>query len=694
MAKTPEKKKPALWKTTIIPVSLVGIIFILVIPLPTALLDIALATNISISLVILFASLYIERPLNFSSFPAVLLITTLFRLSMNVATTRLILINGGQGTSAAGDVIKAFGEFVVSGNFVVGVVIFILISIVNLKVITKGSGRIAEVAARFTLDAMPGKQMAIDSDLNTGLINEAEAKLRRKELSMEAEFYGAMDGAAKFVSGDAIAGLFITFINIIGGLFIGVVQENMGWIEAATNYTLLTIGDGLVTQIPSIIISTSSGLIVARASSGNDLGMEVLDQLSGSSKPLYFTGAVSLLFALMPGLPFLPFLCLAAGSTALGEVQRRKVKASEIKVAKDLQITEQEKPLSGGSTEEVLGLLGMDTLELEVGFEVVGLVEGGELVERIRSLRRQFALDYGFVIPPIYIRDNVRLKSNEYRLLLRGSKIGGGELSLRHLLAMDPGTVTHPIIGKTTKEPAFGLDALWINESDKERAQLHGYTVVDLPTVITTHLTELIRKYMHELISRKETQQLLDTVAKDNPRLVEDLVPSVLTVGQIRQVLSKLLREEISIRDIATILETLADWATQVKQTEKLVELVRRSLSRTIIERYLSPEGVLPLVSLSPSSEKILGEAVQQSDEGSYLILEPSIAQTFLSKLNKATERFAEQGLTPLILSPGHLRPALAMFLNRYAPIFSVVSHLELTPQTRVQSLGVIALGD
>lgn len=701
-------------KSSSVPIALIGILTILLIPIPTPLLDVFLALNISVSLVILFVSLYMSRAIDFTSFPALLLITTLFRLAMNVASTRLILLNGEEGLDAAGQVIQAFGEFVVGGSFVVGVVIFIAISIVNLKVITKGSSRIAEVAARFTLDAMPGKQMAIDSDLNTGLINEEEAKTRRKELSQEAEFYGAMDGAAKFVTGDAVAGLAITGINIVGGLFIGIVQKGMEWQVAAETYTLLTIGDGLVSQIPSIVISTSAGLIVARAASGDNLGNEVLAQLGRTTKPLSLASLVCLGLALVPGLPIVPFfvLSLICGTTAF---LRGKVVKEEME--KQGQIAgggKQALPAGGsggsgggkggagggaeqdgpkpGSTEEVTGLLGMDTLELEVGYELVSLVEGGDLVDRIRSLRRQFAIDYGFIVPPIHIRDNVRIQPCEYRFLLRGSQIGSAELKAHHMLAMDPGTVSSPLEGETTKEPAFGLDALWITEADKERAQFSGYTVVDLSTVITTHLTELVRANMHELIGRQETQHLLDTLSADSPKVVEELIPTLLTVGQVQQVLRLLLREQISIRDFRTVIETLADWAPNVKHPEKLAEHVRRRLCRTITEKYSSEEGVLPLASLNPGLERDLCNAVQQTDEGSVLALEPGYAQMLINRLNMGAQKFIERGLTPIVLAPGHLRAALANFVDRFVPGYAVISHQEIAPQTKVQSMGVISM--
>jgi flagellar biosynthesis protein FlhA len=679
----------------LIPASLVGILAILIFPMPTALLDVCIALNITVSLIILFTSLHIDRPLMFSSFPAILLVTTLFRLAMNVASTRLILLNGSGGMDAAGHVIQAFGQFVVGGNYVIGVVMFICINLVNLKVLTKGSSRIAEVAARFTLDAMPGKQMAIDSDLNIGLITDKEARQRRKELSMETEFYGAMDGAAKFVAGDAVAALFLVGINIVGGLFIGIFQHGMDWKEAAQTYTILTIGEGLVAQLPSIIISAASGLIVARAASGDDLGSEVLSQLGQSARPLFLTSGVACAMALLPGLPFIPFMLLGLGAGALGVMKDRAAKAiKEKKATEDLTKLPEPAGPKPGSTEEVTGLLAVDTLELEVGYELVQIVEAGDLVERIRSIRRQFALDYGFIVPAIHIRDNVRIKSNEYRFILKGTMIGSGTLKPHHLLAMDPGNVAAPVSGTPTKEPAFGLDAMWISESDKERAQFSGYTVVDLSTVITTHITELIRSHMHELLGRQEVQHLIDNVAKQAPKVVEELIPTVMTVGAVQQVLVHLLREQVSIRDIRSVLETLADWAPNVKSPEKLAEFVRRKFSRSITAKFVTPDGVLPLVSLNPSLERIMTEALQQTDEGSVLALEPGAAQVIINKLARIAERFGEIGQSPVLLVPGHIRPAVFSFVDRFAPGYSVISHYEIAPNTKVQSLGVVGLND
>jgi flagellar biosynthesis protein FlhA len=679
----------------LIPAALVGILAILIFPLPTAILDICIALNITVSLIILFTSLYIDRPLMFSSFPAILLVTTLFRLAMNVASTRLILLNGASGMDAAGHVIQAFGQFVVGGNYIIGVVMFVCINLVNLKVLTKGSSRIAEVAARFTLDAMPGKQMAIDSDLNIGLINDKEARVRRKELTMEAEFYGAMDGAAKFVAGDAVAALFLVGINVVGGLLIGIIQHGMDWKDAAQTYTILTIGEGLVAQLPSIIISAASGLIVARAASGDDLGSEVLSQLGQSARPLFLTSAVAFAMAILPGLPFLPFVMLGAGTGVIGFMKRKAaIDLREKQQSEESQKAAESTGPKPGSTEEVTGLLSMDTLELEVGFELVQIVEGGDLVERIRSIRRQFALDYGFIVPPIHIRDNVRIKSTEYRFMLRGTVIGSGALKPHHLLAMDPGNVATPVPGTPTKEPAFGLDALWISEGEKERAQFAGYTVVDLSTVITTHITELVRAHMHELLGRQEVQHLVDNLAKSAPKVVEELVPNVMNLGNLQQVLALLLREQVSVRDLRSILETCADWAPSVKSPERLAEFVRRKFSRAITSKYTTPDGVLPLVSLTPALERTISEALQQTDEGSFLALEPGTAQIIINKLASSAEKFGEIGQTPVLLAPGHLRPAIFNFVNRFAPGYAVVSHHEVAANTRVQSLGVLGISE
>lgn len=686
------------WGALTIPVALIGILVIFIIPLPPLLLDVFLALNITVGMMMLFASLYIERPLEFSTYPALLLVTTLFRLAINIATTRLILLYGDQGVEAAGDVIKAFGEFVVGGNYSVGIVIFIAISLVNVKVITKGSGRIAEVAARFTLDAMPGKQMAIDSDLNSGLINESEAKKRRKDMELEAEFYGSMDGAAKFVSGDAVAGMFLTGINIIGGLFIGIFQKGMPWQDAATTYTLLTIGDGLVSQIPAIIISTSAGLIVARASNGKDLSLEVGSQLTSHKFPLLLTSAACLGFALIPGLPFIPFAALSIGTAGISFYQRQqklerkkseKPKGDKGKSETAADGKETGTTTHGLSTEEVLKLLSVDSLELEIGFELIPLIEKGDLVERIRAIRKQFALEIGFVIPSIHIKDNVKLKSNEYQFLLKGNVIGASSIRPHYSLAIDSGTGLSLQDGIPTKEPAFGLDAYWIPERAKEEATLSGYTVVDSTTVIITHITELLRSHVHELLGRQETQSLVDNVREDNPKVVEDLIPTELSLGAVQSVLVRLLREHISIRDLKTILEALSNKANQTKSIEQLTEHVRKALKRTISSKFAS-DGSIHLINFNPGLENALVESLSISEDGSFIGIEPGIAQQIINQLQNLSKHFLENGYTPLILTSATLRPALANFVERFAPGYSVISHLELAPNLKIHSYGVV----
>ena len=677
----------------VVPAMFIGVVVIMIIPIPPFFLDLLLSFNITLSLIILFVSLYLGRPLEFSSYPSLILMTTLFRLGMNISSTRLILMHGNEGLDAAGHVIQAFGSFVLGGNYVIGVVIFTIIMMVNFMVITKGSGRIAEVAARFTLDAMPGKQMAIDSDLNSGLINEAEAKRLRKDLSSEAEFYGAMDGASKFVRGEAVAGIVVTFVNVIGGFFIGVIQSGMDWRQAAATYTLLTVGDGLVSQIPALIVSTSAGVIVARAASGADLGTEVSFQLTNHAKPLALTSGVSFFFSIVPGLPGFPFFVLAASTALLAMSAAGKLPAeSDEDLAEKSDVPAAPSP---GSTEEVKTLLGVELLELEVGYELVPMVDassGGDLIERIRALRRQFAVEMGFIVPAIHIRDNVRLQPSQYRLLLKGVEIATGNIRRHHYLAMDPGGVDAKIPGIPTKEPAFGLDALWILEADKERAQFAGYTVVDPSTVITTHITEVIKSHSHEILGRQKVQTLIDHLSKSYPKLVEEVVPMLLPLGVVQQVLSGLLREGVSIRDLRTILETVADWAPSTKAPERLIEHCRRALSRSITAKYVSPEGVLSLISLNPGLERTLSDALQHSDQGSYLALEPTVAQRLLSHLKSSAERFGQMGASPVLLAPSMLRSALFSFTERFIPGFVVLSHQEISPSTKVQSLGVIAI--
>src|SRR5689334_14927781 len=677
----------------VIPLALVAVVVIMVIPLPPLLIDLLLAVSISLALIILLVSMYAQQALEFSTFPSVLLVVTLFRLALNVASTRLILLHGNEGSSAAGHVIQAFGNFVVGGSYVVGLVVFLILVVINFAVITKGAGRIAEVAARFTLDAMPGKQLAIDADLNSGLINEKDARARRQLIEEEADFYGAMDGASKFVRGDAVAGLAITAINILGGFFIGVVQQGTDVETAAQTYTILTIGDGLVSQLPALLVSTAAGIVVTRAASGADLGSEVTGQLLNSPKVLWLVSAILGGFALMPGLPFLPFMALAGATAGLA--------ATGAERARDGAVGDASLPATRPKEERTENLLALDLLELEVGFELVPLVEpgsgdrpGGDLVERVRTLRRQLALEMGFIVPPIHIRDNLQLRPSEYVILLKGVEIARGEIRSGASLAINPGTAVATIPGVPTREPAFGLEALWVASHDRERAQLAGYTVVDAATVVITHLTEVIRRHAHELLGRQEVQQLLDAMAKTKPKVVEELVPQQLSVGGVQKVLQNLLREGISIRDLLTVLETLADHAGRTKDGDVLTEYVRQALGRGITKRFLGADGALTVVALAAPLERQLLEAVQRTDDGGVLAVEPTTAHRLIGRLGEWIERFAGQHLSPVILCSTQLRPHLRRFVERVLPTLAVIAPAEIASNLRVRSLGVVSLDE
>ena len=676
-----------------IPLALVGVVLIMVLPLPPLLIDLLLALSISLSLVILLVGMYAAGPLEFSTFPSVLLVVTLFRLSLNVASTRLILLHGADGPGAAGHVIQAFGNFVVGGSYVVGIVVFLILAVINFAVITKGAGRIAEVAARFTLDAMPGKQLAIDAELNSGLINEHEARARRRTVEEEADFYGAMDGASKFVRGDAIAGLVITAINVVGGFFIGVVQQGLDWQAAAQTFTILSIGDGLVSSLPALLVSTAAGIIVTRATSGGDLGTAVAGQLLASPRVLWIVSGLLGGLAIVPGLPFLPFVALAgtaAGLASAGGFSARPPAAVE-GAAAGLPVPRRE--------EQPEGLLQLDLMELEVGFELVPLVdgqggEGGDLVERIRSLRRQLALEMGFIVPPIHIRDNLQLKPNAYAILLKGIEIAVGELRTGHQLAINPGTATGSVPGIPTREPAFGLDALWVGPQDRERAQLAGYTVVDPGTVVITHLTEVIRRHAYELLGRQEVQALLDALARTRPKVVEELVPQLLSVGAVQRVLQNLLREGVSIRDLATILEAIADVAPRTKDPDVLTEHARQALGRSITQKLTGPDGSLAVLTLAGPIERALVEAVQRSEEGTVLAPEPQLAQRLVARLGAWAERVSAQQLSPVLLVGAALRPHLRRLLERYIPQLTLLSPPEIGPAVRVRALGVVTLDE
>jgi flagellar biosynthesis protein FlhA len=669
-------------------VTVVGVIMILVvmiIPLPALLLDFLLAMNITLAITILLIAMYTVRPLDFSIFPSLLLITTLFRLSLNVASTRLILLHGNEGVGAAGDVINSFGNFVVGGNYVVGLVVFVILVIVNFVVITKGATRIAEVAARFTLDAMPGKQMAIDADLNAGMIDENEAKLRRQTISMESEFHGAMDGAAKFVRGDAIAGIIITLINVIGGFIIGVLQMKMSVVEAAQNYTLLTIGDGLVSQIPALTIATAAGLVVSRAASDETMGKEFGRQFFKHPKAILMAAAMIFVFGLIPGLPHLPFITLAA--IIAGSVWFWTRKEAEIK--QDAVDAEQlVQPETG--PEVVEHLLLIDPLELEVGYGLIPLVDreqGGEFVDRVHSIRRQFALEMGVVVPPIHIRDNLQLNASQYQLLLKGVSVAGSELTMNHFLAMDPGDATGTIDGIPTREPTFDLPAVWIRESQQEEAKLAGYTVVDNVTIMATHLSEILRKHAAELLGRQEVQNLLDNLAKTYPKVVEELVPNLLTLGALQKVLQNLLQERISIRDLLTIVESLADYAPLTKDPDLLTEYVRHKLARSIISPFLNEDGILQVITLSADAENLLMEGVQKTEHGTYLSVDPKDADRTLGAIKGVSEKILAQNMQPILLTTPHLRRHLRKMVEFFVPALMVVSQSELLNDMRFQSV-------
>ncbi len=677
----------------VLPAAIIGVVVFMVIPLPTALLDVLLAASVTIGILVMLVGIYSPRPLEFSTFPTLLLVVTLFRLSLNVASTRLVLLHGHEGPAAAGHVIQAFGSFVVGGSYVVGIVVFLILVVINWSVITRGTGRIAEVAARFTLDGLPGKQLAIDAELNSGLITEAEARRRRREVEAEADFYGAMDGASRFVRGDALAGIVITAVNIVGGIFIGVVQRGIDLRTAAETYTLLTIGDGLVSQLPALLVSTAAGMIVTRAAAAeDDLGSQLAGQLFSNTRVLTLVATFLTLFALVPGLPFLPFMCLAALVIGL-----RRAGGAERAPAAVPAAGQGAAALGKALPERIEALLPLDLMELEVGYELVPLVDGSAgsgspLVERIKGLRRQLALDMGFIVPPIHIRDNLQRKPGEYAVLLKGAEIAKGTVQVAAHLAINPGTVLQPVPGTPTREPAFGLEALWIAEADRERAQMHGYSVVDPATVIVTHLSEIIRRHAHELLGRQEVQNLLDTLAKTQPKAVEELVPQQLTVGQIQKVLQNLLREGVSIRDMLSIVETLADHAPQSKDIDQLTEYTRQALARSITKKFVGTDGSLPLMTLAPQAERAAIDAVQHGPDGGYLALEPTTAKRLVFRLGKWMEQFAEKGQQPVLVCSAQLRPYLRRMIERYVPTLTILSPAEIPAEVRVQSIGMVTL--
>ncbi|MCB0368173.1 MAG: flagellar biosynthesis protein FlhA [Bdellovibrionales bacterium] len=670
---------------------MLAVLAVMIIPLPPVMLDIALTVSLAISILILLVSIYTKRALDFTAFPSLLLMTTLFRLSLNVATTRLVLSHGHEGTRAAGEVIYSFGNFVVGNNYVIGFIVFLILVVINFIVITKGSGRVAEVAARFTLDAMPGKQMSIDADLNAGLINEQEARRRRKEIEQEADFYGAMDGASKFVRGDAIAGIIIMLINIVGGLLIGIIQKDLDIATEAKNYTMLTIGDGLLAQIPALIISTAAGTIVTRSSSNEgNMGKEVSSQLLASPRAVIISAGVLFLLALVPGLPTVPFMIISVIMATVGWVitkYKEEAEKEERKQAETLAQTPKK--------ENVESLLPLDMVELEVGYGLINVVESnksGDLLERIVSIRKQFALDLGIVIPSVHIRDNLQLAPGDYRVLIKGSKVGGGSLKPDYLMAMDPGNVSENIEGIPTKEPAFGLDALWIAPSRKEEAEMSGYTVVDLPTVMATHLTEIIRSHAFELLGRQEASQLIDNFKKTNPKVVEELIPDLLSLGSVVRVLQNLLKEQVSVRDLLTIFESLADEAPKQKDIEILTESVRKALNRSITRKYSTDEGDIPVMTLDPNIEELIANSLLQTEQGVQLVMDPQTAHQLINQIAEAVETHPEIAGQPILLTTPNSRRHIFKLTHRFIPQLIVLSHNELSADANIKSVATVEI--
>ena len=663
------------------PVLILMVLATMVLPLPPFMLDLFFTFNIAISIIVMLVAINVLKPLDFSVFPTVLLITTLLRLSLNVASTRVVLLEGHTGPGAAGHVIDAFGNFLVGGNYAVGIVVFSILVIINFVVITKGAGRVAEVAARFTLDAMPGKQMAIDADLNAGLIGEDEARRRRAVIAEEADFFGSMDGASKFVRGDAVAGILIMFINVIGGLFVGMLQHDLDLGTAARTYTLLTIGDGLVAQIPALIISIAAGMVVTRVGDTQDLSQQFLGQLFNNPRVIGLTAAIIGMLGIIPGMPNFVFLLLASGLGALAwDMSRRQSREKPIQVKAAPTVTTPAESQDASWSD----VAPLDVLGLEVGYRLIPLVDkaqDGELLRRIRGIRKKFAQDVGFLVSPVHIRDNLELKPNAYRILLKGVEIGHGEAFPGNLLAINPGRVVGQLPGTATKDPAFGLPAIWIESSLREQAQAFGYTVVDASTVTATHLNHLIMSHAAELLGRQETQALLDHLAKEMPKLVEDLVPKVLQIGVLQKVLQNLLEEGIHIRDMRTIIETLAEWAPRSQDAEVLTAYVRVALGRSIVQQLYPSGDEMQVMSLDPQLERILVQAIAGGGDGASI--EPSLADTLIREAAAAAQRQEALGLPAVLLVSGNLRVLLSRFLRRGISQLKVLAHAEV-PENKI----------
>jgi flagellar biosynthesis protein FlhA len=666
------------------PILIIMLLAMMVLPLPAFVLDIFFSFNIALAVIVLLTSLYTVKPLDFMAFPTILLVSTMLRLSLNVASTRVVLTEGHTGADAAGKVIEAFGHFLIGGNYTVGIVVFIILTIINFTVVTKGAGRIAEVGARFALDAMPGKQMAIDADLNAGLIGEAEARKRRSEVAQEAEFYGAMDGASKYVRGDAVAGILVTVINVVGGLLVGLLQHDLTFADALKNYTLLAIGDGLVAQIPSLVISTAAGIVVSRVASEQDIGTQVVGQLFAKPQVLYITAAIIGGMGLIPGMPNLVFLLLAgvlAGSAYLMTRKAAAGKTAEVAAAEAAAA-----PAAAPEQEEASwqDIMPVDTLGLEVGYRLIPLVDktqGGELLKRIKGIRKKFAQEVGFLAPPVHIRDNLELKPSAYRITLKGVEVGTGEAFNGQFLAINPGMASGTLPGLVTSDPAFGLPATWIDANLRDQALGMGYTVVDAGTVVATHLNHLITTHASELLGRAEVQALLDHLGKDAPKLVEDLVPKMVSLSTLQKVLQNLLVEGVHIRDMRSIIETLAEHTVHTQDPNDLTALVRIALGRAIVQQLFPGAGELSVMTLDNRLERLLMQALAASGPDGAGI-EPGLADTIAQQAQQAAAQQEALGLTPVLLVPGPLRALLSRFLRRALPQLKVLSHAEI-PETK-----------
>ena len=668
-----------------------AIVIIMIFPIPPMMLDVLLSFVLALSIMILLLSIYAKKPLDFSTFPTVLLVMTLFRLSLNVATTKSILLRGGgEGTQAAGQIIEAFGEFIVGGNYVVGIIVFLILVVINFMVITKGAGRAAEVAARFTLDAMPGKQMAIDADLNAGLLKEEEARKRRAEIAEEADFYGSMDGASKFVRGDAIAGILIAFINIIGGIIVGMAQNGMGFEQATQTFTLLTIGDGLISQIPALIISTAAGIIITRSNVDDEFGEQVKKQIQFQPKTILMASFALLVIGVIPGMPILPFWMMGFGGLGLAWYIEKKREAEAIEATQ--KTSEEEKE----SSDKLETLLNLELVEMDIGYGLVNLVDSnqdGDFLERINHMRKQFALSWGVIIPSVKIKDNLDLKPGGYSIKIKGMEVASGELMSDYCLAIDSGTVVEKIEGPETFEPVFGLNAVWITEDQKEDAQYNGYYVVDLSTILATHLTEIIKTNLHELLGRQEFQHILDNFKEKYPKIVDDLInKDILPLGKVLKTVQNLLREGVSIRDLRTILETLAEHGATIKDTDVLTELVRCSLHRTITESIKSDEGDIPLFTLDRKIEDEVARGIVETERGRHVSLEPSVIQKILTEINKQTENATKMGEKMIILCSPSIRIHFKNLMENFVPNLIVVTHEELSPNANIRSLGTVSL--